>query len=130
MAAYNEAVSAKRPAPAGVILSVLAADQQSDDFHQLAARTRLDYVKQIKKIEFEFIDFPLAALDDRRTRAVFLEWRDRMALKSRRQADYAWSVLARVLSWAHDRGLAVANPCTRGGRLYRGLPRREPVDAR
>lgn len=120
MAAYNEAVTAKRPAPAGVMLSVLSGYQQSDDFRQLAARTRADYVKQIKKIEAEFIDFPLSALDDRRTRAIFLEWRDRMALQSRRQADYAWSVLARVLSWAHDRGLVVANPCTRGGRLYRG----------
>jgi integrase len=28
--------------------------------------------------------------------------------------------LARVLSWALDRGLIAANPCERGGRLYRG----------
>ncbi len=37
-----------------------------------------------------------------------------------RQADYAWVVLARVLSWGMDRGLVAANPCARGGRLYRG----------
>jgi integrase len=48
-------------------------------------------------------------------------WRDNIAASSgRRQADYAWSVLARVLSWALDRGLVAANPCTHGGRLYRG----------
>ena len=29
-------------------------------------------------------------------------------------------VLARVLSWSLDRGLVLANPCARGGRLYRG----------
>jgi integrase len=29
-------------------------------------------------------------------------------------------VLARVLSWALDRGIVAANPCTHGGRLYRG----------
>jgi integrase len=29
-------------------------------------------------------------------------------------------VLARVLSWSLDRGLVAANPCTHGGRLYRG----------
>jgi integrase len=29
-------------------------------------------------------------------------------------------VLARVLSWGMDRGLVAANPCARGGRLYRG----------
>jgi len=120
MAADNEAVSRKHQPPAGVMISILSAYQLSDDFRQLAERTRSDYVRQIKKIETEFIDFPLAALSDRRSRAVFMEWRDRLALSSRRQADYAWSVLARVLSWAHDRGLIVANPCTRGGRLYRG----------
>jgi hypothetical protein len=29
-------------------------------------------------------------------------------------------VLARVLSFGMDRGLVAANPCARGGRLYRG----------
>jgi integrase len=55
-----------------------------------------------------------------RTRGIFMAWRDKLAAKSRRQADYAWQVLARVLSWALDRGLVLANPCARGGRLYRG----------
>ena len=32
-------------------------------------------------------------------------------------------VLARVLSWGLDRGLIAANPCERGGRLYRGTRR-------
>jgi hypothetical protein len=35
-----------------------------------------------------------------------------------RTADYAWSVLARVLSVAKDRGLIAVNACERGGRLY------------
>ena len=47
-------------------------------------------------------------------------WRERLATSSRRQADYAWTVLARVLSWGVDRGLVATNPCARGGRLYRG----------
>ncbi|MGB8122368.1 MAG: tyrosine-type recombinase/integrase, partial [Pseudolabrys sp.] len=38
----------------------------------------------------------------------------------RRQADYAWSVLALILAWALDRGLVAANPCEKGGRIYRG----------
>ena len=57
---------------------------------------------------------------DKRTRGIFLEWRDTLALKSRRQADYAWTVLARVLSWSKDRGRISVNPCERGGRIYRG----------
>lgn len=39
---------------------------------------------------------------------------------SRRQADYAWAVLARVLSWSFNRGLVSLNPCQKAGRLYHG----------
>ena len=52
---------------------------------------------KIKVIEAEFGDFPLSALTDRRTRGIFMAWRDKLAAKSRRQADYAWQVLARML---------------------------------
>src|SRR6185295_18869563 len=94
--------------PAGFLLSILAQYQRSDDFHRLAERTRRDYATHIARIEKEFGDLPLAALSDRRTRGVFRGWRDQLALRSRRQADYAWAVLARVLSWAFDGGLAPA----------------------
>jgi integrase len=120
IASYNEAVARKVMPPTGVILSVLQGYQASDDFRGLAVRTRSDYVKHIKAIENEFADFPLSALTDRRTRGVFMAWRDRLAGKSRRQADYAWTVLSRCLSWALNRGLVAANPCEKGGRLYRG----------
>jgi integrase len=116
---YNQAI-AHRVAPAqGVLLSILQGYQASGEFLGRAERTRADYIKQIKIIEAEFADFPLSALSDRRTRGIFMAWRDRLALRSRRQADYAWQVLALILSWALDRGLTLANPCTRGGRLYR-----------
>jgi len=120
LASYHAAVSTKKKPPTGVLLSVLQGYQASDAFLSLEPRTKADYVRQIKKIEAEYGDFPLGALPDRRTRGEFLAWRDRLALKSRRQADYAWQVLARVLSWALDRGLVAANPCERGGRIYRG----------
>jgi integrase len=106
--------------PQGTLQSPLRAFQASAEFSGLAERTRLDYVKQIKTIEKEFGDFPTSGLADRRTRGIFMAWRDRLATDSRRQADYAWQVLARVLSWALDRGLVLANPCARGGRLYHG----------
>ena len=106
--------------PTGKLLSVLQACQVSDDFLDRAERTKLDYVRQIRLIEREFADFPLSAMTDRRTRGIFKTWRERLAEVSRRQADYAWVVLARVLSFGIDRGLVAANPCARGGRLYRG----------
>jgi integrase len=62
----------------------------------------------------------LSAITDVRTRGIFKEWRERLAVTSRRQADYAWTVLARILSWGKDRGLVTVNPCEKGGRLYRG----------
>jgi integrase len=103
------------------LLFILQGYQASEDFRQLAERTRQDYVRIIRKvIEPEFADFPLSALTDRRTRGIFMSWRDRLAAKSRRQAEYAWTVLARVLSWSKDRGHVLTNPCERGGRIYRG----------
>jgi integrase len=117
---YNEAIARKVAPPSGVILSILQGYQASDQFRSREPRTRADYIRQIKLIEKKFGDFPLSALTDRRTRGIFKGWRDELAMRSRRQADYAWVVLALVLAWALDRGLVAANPCERGGRLYRG----------
>jgi integrase len=117
---YNAAIATKAATPQGKLLSVLQCYQASGEFNGLADRTRFDYIGRIKVIETDFGDFPISALTDRRTRGIFKAWRDRLALKSRRQADYAWQVLALVLAWALDGGLVAANPCARGGRLYRG----------
>ena len=95
--------------------------RHSADFTQaIRERTRRDYIKQIIKIEQKFGDCPIKALADPRTRGIFMDWRDELAKSSPRQADYAWAVLARVLSWAKDRGKIPVNPCERGGRVYHG----------
>jgi integrase len=120
IASFHEAVSARKAGPAGVLFALLQGYQASAEFTGLRDRTRSDYVKQIKLIEVAFGDMPLAALGASAARAVFMEWRDRLATRSKRQADYAWTVLARVLSWSKDRRLIKDNPCERGGRLYRG----------
>ena len=127
IASYNEAVARKVTPPTGKLLFLLQAYQASEDFRGLADSTRRSYVPLIKRIEKTFADLPLSGLTDRRTRGIFLAWRDGLAVNTgRRQADYAWSVLARVLSWSLDRGHVAANPCTHGGRLYRGS-RRDPL---
>jgi integrase len=121
IASYNEAVARKVTPPSGTLLGLLQRFQASEEFLGLAPNTRRNYIALIVRIEKTFADFPLSALTDRRTRGVFKEWRDRIATASaRRRADYAWTVFARVLSWGLDRGLVAANPCERGGRLYRG----------
>ena len=119
VASYNRAVNAKIPPRKGQLMSVLDLFEDSTEFTDLAERTRKDYRKHLRVIAAEFGDFPVNALEDRRTRGEFLAWRERLAIKSRRQADYAFAVLARSLSWAYNRGLVPVNPCERPGRLYR-----------
>ena len=119
MAAFNAAVATKRKADPSTLQAILDAYQASPSFTDLSPRTRADYIKQVKKIEMKYGDFPLSALDDRRTRSDFMLWRDHLSIKSRRQADYAFAVLALILAWARDRGLVTMNPCERAGRVYR-----------
>jgi integrase len=119
IASYNAAVAKKVESPAGRLLAIFARFDGSAEFNRLAERTKADYRQHLTAIERRFGDFPLSGLSDRRARSIFLEWRDELAKRSLRQADYAWTIFARVLSWALDRGLIIANPCERGGRLYR-----------
>ncbi len=104
---------------AGIFSAWLNSYRASDDFLLLADATRKDYRKQIAKIEAEFGDLPLPALSDPAVRAEFLDWRDRLAKTGARQADYAMTVLGRVLAWAVNRGLLAINPAARPGRRYR-----------
>lgn len=119
MSAYYQAIEARRRQPKDTIKGLATRYGASPEFADLAPRTRRDYGRHLLAIEREFGDFPLAALEDKRARGDFLAWRDRLAAKSRRQADYAYAVLARVMSWSRNRGLIAVNPCERGGRVYR-----------
>jgi hypothetical protein len=118
IASYNAAVATKIAAPEGRLLRLLQEYQRSQDFLGLRDRTRSDYIGHIKKIEIKFGDMPIKALTDSRARGVFMDWRDELALKSPRQADYTWTVLAAVLAWGKDRGKISVNPCEKGGRVY------------
>jgi integrase len=120
IANYNAAVAAKIAAPKGVLLSIIEGFRASDEYLSLAERTRGDYDRQFLIIEKRFGDLPLKALDDRRIRGVFKTWRMELARRSRRQADYAWDVLRRVINVAIDNGIVATNPCTKAGRLYKG----------
>jgi hypothetical protein len=59
---------------------------------------------------------PIGALEDKRARGDFKEFRDSFS-NTPRKADYVWTTIARVLS-AKDRGKIAMNVCERGGRLY------------
>jgi integrase len=114
--AYTKAhETRKRPVP-GALFSLIAAYKASSDFPE-NEKTASDYRRYLKRIEDEFGTMPLAAVQDIRARGKFKAWRDTMADRPR-AADYAWSVLLRVLSFAKDRGMIAVNVCERGGRLY------------
>jgi integrase len=98
-------------------MTLIAEFKALPEFRRLSPSSVRSYLFYIKLIEDEFGDLPLAALADRRVRGEFKNWRDRFA-NTPRKADYAWSILARILAFSKDRGLIASNPCERGGRLY------------
>jgi integrase len=84
---------------------IVAYRGAQDGYLKLRDRTRRDYAKILAKIEIAFGDLPLAALDDPRVTKDLLDWRNQLAGSSRRQADYAWAVLMRLISFARGRGM-------------------------
>jgi integrase len=116
--AYTEAHAARRKPATGTLFSLIAAFKTSSEFTGIRSeKTKRDYRRYLKMIEDEFGTMPVVAVEDKRARGKFKEWRDTMADRPR-TADYAWTVLARVLSVAKDRGAIAINVCERGGRLY------------
>jgi integrase len=114
---YQEAHASLRRPKASTMMTLIAEFKASVEFRALAPSSLRAYSNYIKLIEAEFGDLPLVALDDRRVRGEFKAWRDRFS-NTPRKADYAWTTLARILSFSKDRGLIGTNSCEGGGRLY------------
>lgn len=119
IASYNAAVAARQAKPKDTLRAAIDAYLSSADHLALSERSRKDYAAHARHIDAEFGDMPIKLLLDRRARGEFLAWRDRIAVKSRRNADYRFAILARILSWSEDRGIVPCNPCKNPGRLYR-----------
>lgn len=116
MAAYNAAVASRaEPAQADSIGGLIRRFTLSSAYPNSDSSKRA-YRTYLRTIEDRFGDMDLAALEDRRVRGIFKDWRDEMK-ETPRKADYAWSVLTRLFNFAKDRGEITTNPCDRGGRL-------------
>src|SRR5262249_659576 len=106
LASYQAAHRARREPNADTLKGVIVAYKASAAFGKgpkaLRERTQRDYLKQLVKVEHEFGDMPLAALEDPRVTKDFLEWRDKLAAGQRmgKQADYAFFMLMRIISFA------------------------------
>ena len=103
----------------GTLQEVFSAYQRSQDFLALSDATQKGYARRLPAIEAEFGDMPVKALADARVRGEFLDWRDKLAANSPREADYHMAILALMLAWGVDRGRLPANPAARPGRTYR-----------
>jgi integrase len=92
----------------------------SSAFLGLAADTRRTCGWCIEKIEEEFGDLAISALEERGMSEAFLAWRDRIAASSTSSADAMMRVLRRIISWAVDRRLVTTNPCKKIKKLHKG----------
>jgi integrase len=125
LAAYQRAVAARKQPTAEATLAGLAARYRAaPEFTGLAKATKAEWSRWLARLEADDAagdigGLPLAALDDRRARAVILAWRDQWADRPR-AADYAIQVLSRVLAFGLDRGELSLNIASGVSRLYAG----------
>lgn len=117
-AAYAEACKTQAKAPNGTFSFIIKEYSRSSDFLSRAEKTKKAYIRFMTEIEDIFGDLTLEYIQTPRARGKFKQWRDTMADRPR-TADYAWTTLARLLSFAKDRGMISTNVCERGGRLYK-----------
>lgn len=118
LAALAAAKAEQPPHHKGTLQEVFNAYQKSPAFTSLSAATQKGYARRLPAIEAEFGDMPIKALEDPRVRGEFLDWRDKLAENSPREADYHLAILALMLAWGLDRGRVPGNPAARPGRVY------------
>jgi len=102
----------------GTLKEHIAKYLRSTKFTDKAERTRLDYLKQITIIEAKWGDAPVEIFNDRAIRGDIMDWRDDLAKRSRKQADYAVTVLGIIIASIHGRGDLAHNHVAKIDRLY------------
>jgi integrase len=109
-AIVNRREDIERPR-ARTLESIVDGYLDSENFRSRAERTKTDYRKLARLVVANFGDLELDALAGERIRGKFLDWRDVLAKRSLRQADYAWTFLNIVLNWGKARAKIAVNPC-------------------
>ncbi len=122
-AAFDAAHDIRRNPNPETLHGLITAFRGSSDFKTTSASTKQGYNRYLDVLRDKFGTLTFSDLEAKATRGVFKAWRDGM-VENPRAADYAWTTLARVLSFGKDRGLLSANIAERGGRLY-SVDRRE-----
>lgn len=99
----------------GLFRSIIRQYLKSNEFQGLAARTQADYKVWTGRIDAKFGDAPIASFNNPKIRPLALKWRDQWKGK---QAQYAFTVLKRIVSWGYDRGLLQYHHLRGGGSVY------------
>lgn len=109
---------AKRKAEvsAGDDLRALIREFEGSTDYPTSASSMKSYKTYLGLIEGKYGTLPIKALKEAEIRGVFLRWRDTFK-KTPRKADYVWTVLGKLMSFAVNRGYIKTNPCARAGRL-------------
>ena len=102
----------------GTFKALIQGYVSSPEYKNLAPRTRKDYMRQITKIEDKFGDMPIDVLNDKRVTKHFYRWRDDLSQTSKKQADYAITVLHLILTWSKRRGHVEVNRAQNIEKLY------------
>lgn len=116
---FNTTVKAAVQPDNESLAGLIVQYKSSPAYTDLSTVSQKDYDPFLAQLSSEFGDMPIIALNEHGARAVFKDWRDTMA-QTPRKADRAWAVVKRVFSWALDMELIIRNPCSGGGRLWKG----------
>jgi integrase len=115
---YSEAENGIVRAKKGTLACLIREFEKSSDWRRLADSTKIEYRRIYKAIEDEYGTVPLVGLEQRSFRKHVLEWRDKHAVDSPREADNRVTVFARLLAWGADRGPLRVNVLTDVRRVY------------
>lgn len=117
--AYGEAEKILRDRHKGTFSGLVRNFTLSPEFGKRADSTQKEYRRMLTKVEQEFGDMPLAALEDPRVRQDFMSWRAKVSRDSGdREADNRLSVISAMLSWAMQNGLIFSNHVSGFKRLH------------
>lgn len=116
---YNAITKAANQPDSESLAGLIVQYKSSPAYTDLSAVSQKDYDPFLATLSAEFGDMPIIALNEHGARAIFKDWRDTMA-QTPRKADRAWAITKRVFSWALDMEIITRNPCSGGGRLWKG----------
>lgn len=120
VASYAAAENTIRQRAKGTIADLIRRFEASPEFVNMREdTTQKEYRRKFRVIDRKWGTAPISAFNDKNFRVDALNWRDEIAIRARREADNLMSALARLGSWAFDRGEVERNVLDNIKRVYR-----------